>query len=59
MVMGDTATTPDQWLTGANLTIIQGGAELRRAAARRAQRCSRAAPSASACRRASWPSRTA
>ena len=33
MVMGDTATTPDQWLTGANLTIFQGGAELRRAAA--------------------------
>ena len=25
MVMGDTATTPDQWLTGANLTIAQGG----------------------------------
>ena len=33
MVMGDTGTTPDQWLTGANLTIFQGGAELRRAAA--------------------------
>jgi nicotinate dehydrogenase subunit B len=33
MVMGDTATTPDQWLTAANLTIFQGGAELRRAAA--------------------------
>ena len=33
MVMGDTGTTPDQWLTGANLTIAQGGAELRRAAA--------------------------
>jgi len=33
MVMGDTATTPDQWLTGANLTIFQGGSELRRAAA--------------------------
>ena len=33
MVMGDTATTPDQWLTGGNLTIFQGGAELRRAAA--------------------------
>ena len=24
MVMGDTATTPDQWLTAANLTIFQG-----------------------------------
>ncbi len=33
MVMGDTATTPDQWLTAANLTIAQGGSELRRAAA--------------------------
>ena len=33
MVMGDTGATPDQWLTGANLTIAQGGAELRRAAA--------------------------
>jgi CO/xanthine dehydrogenase Mo-binding subunit len=33
MVMGDTATTPDQWMTGANLTIAQGGMELRRAAA--------------------------
>ena len=33
MVMGDTATTPDQWLTGANLTIAQGGGELRRACA--------------------------
>src|SRR5262245_22658128 len=33
MVMGDTATTPDQWLTAANLTIFQGGTELRRAAA--------------------------
>jgi CO/xanthine dehydrogenase Mo-binding subunit len=33
MVMGDTATTPDQWLTAANLTIFQGGSELRRAAA--------------------------
>ncbi len=33
MVMGDTATTPDQWMTGANLTISQGGTELRRAAA--------------------------
>jgi CO/xanthine dehydrogenase Mo-binding subunit len=32
-VMGDTATTPDQWLTAANLTIFQGGSELRRAAA--------------------------
>jgi len=25
MHMGDTGTTPDQWLTGANLTIQQGG----------------------------------
>ena len=33
MVMGDTATTPDQWLTGAALTIQQGGSELRLAAA--------------------------
>ena len=33
MVMGDTATTPDQWITGANLTIAQGGGELRRACA--------------------------
>ncbi len=33
MVMGDTATTPDQWLTGANITIAQGGGELRRACA--------------------------
>lgn len=33
MVMGDTAATPDQWLTAANLTIFQGGGELRRAAA--------------------------
>ena len=33
MVMGDTGTTPDQWITGANLTISQGGAELRRACA--------------------------
>jgi CO/xanthine dehydrogenase Mo-binding subunit len=33
MVMGDTATTPDQWLTAANLTIFQGGSELRRACA--------------------------
>ena len=33
MVMGDTATTPDQWLTAGNLTIFQGGSELRRAAA--------------------------
>lgn len=33
MVMGDTGTTPDQWLTGANLTIAQGGGELRRACA--------------------------
>ncbi len=33
MVMGDTATTPDQWMTGANLTIAQGGTELRRACA--------------------------
>ena len=34
MVMGDTATTPDQWLTAGNLTIFQGGSELRRAAGR-------------------------
>ena len=33
MVMGDTATTPDQWLTGAAITISQGGNELRIAAA--------------------------
>ena len=33
MVMGDTATTPDQWLTAGSLTIFQGGGELRRAAA--------------------------
>jgi nicotinate dehydrogenase subunit B len=33
MVMGDTATTPDQWLTGASLSIMVGGVELRRAAA--------------------------
>jgi CO/xanthine dehydrogenase Mo-binding subunit len=33
MVMGDTGTTPDQWLTGAALTIQQGGSELRLAAA--------------------------
>ncbi len=33
MVMGDTATTPDQWITGAALTISQGGSELRIAAA--------------------------
>ena len=33
MVMGDTATTPDQWLTGAALTIQQGGSELRIATA--------------------------
>jgi nicotinate dehydrogenase subunit B len=33
MVMGDTATTPDQWLTAGNLTIFQGGAEIRKAAA--------------------------
>ena len=33
MVMGDTATTPDQWITGANLTISQGGGELRKACA--------------------------
>ncbi len=31
MHMGDTGTTPDQWLTGANITIQQGGGELRRA----------------------------
>ena len=33
LVMGDTATTPDQWLTGASTTIAQGGMELRRACA--------------------------
>ena len=33
LVMGDTATTPDQWLTGASTTIAQGGIELRRACA--------------------------
>jgi CO/xanthine dehydrogenase Mo-binding subunit len=33
MVMGDTGTTPDQWMTGAALTIQQGGSELRVAAA--------------------------
>ncbi len=33
MVMGDTGTTPDQWMTGANLTIAQGGTEMRRACA--------------------------
>lgn len=33
MVMGDTGTTPDQWMTGASLTIAQGGMELRRACA--------------------------
>lgn len=33
MVMGDTGTTPDQWMTGANLTIAQGGSEMRRACA--------------------------
>ena len=33
MVMGDTATTPDQWLTGGALSISQGGSELRIAAA--------------------------
>lgn len=33
VVMGDTGRTPDQWMTGANLTIAQGGAELRRACA--------------------------
>ncbi|MFM7569406.1 MAG: molybdopterin cofactor-binding domain-containing protein [Betaproteobacteria bacterium] len=33
MHMGDTGTTPDQWLTGANITIQQGGGELRRACA--------------------------
>ena len=33
MVMGDTGTTPDQWITGAALTIQQGGSELRVAAA--------------------------
>jgi len=33
MVMGDTATTPDQWITGGALSISQGGSELRMAAA--------------------------
>jgi nicotinate dehydrogenase subunit B len=33
MVMGDTGTTPDQWMTGANITIFQGGGEMRRACA--------------------------
>ena len=33
MVMGDTGTTPDQWITGGALSISQGGSELRRAAA--------------------------
>ena len=33
MVMGDTARTPDQWLTAANLTIFQGGGELKKACA--------------------------
>lgn len=33
LVMGDTDTTPDQWLTGASTTIAQGGLELRRACA--------------------------
>jgi CO/xanthine dehydrogenase Mo-binding subunit len=33
MVMGDTGTTPDQWMTGAALTIQQGGSELRVATA--------------------------
>ena len=33
MVMGDTATTPDQWITGASLSISNAGMEIRRAAA--------------------------
>ena len=33
MVMGDTARTPDQWLTAASTGIPVGGMELRRAAA--------------------------
>ena len=33
MVMGDTATTQDQWLTAASLTIAVGGMELRKAPA--------------------------
>lgn len=33
MVMGDTGTTPDQWITAASTSIAQGGAELRRACA--------------------------
>ena len=60
MVMGDTATTPDQWLTAANLTIAQGGSELRRAAAsarralvdRAAQRLG--VPQASSSSRMAW-----
>ena len=35
MVMGDTGSTPDQWITGASTTIAQGGMELRRACAPR------------------------
>ena len=33
MLMADTATTSDQWLTGASTTIALGGMELRRACA--------------------------
>jgi CO/xanthine dehydrogenase Mo-binding subunit len=29
MIMGDTATTPDQWITGGALSIMQGGSDLR------------------------------
>ena len=52
MVMGDTARTPDQWLTAANLTIFQGGGELRqglRHCAPRAGRARRAAPRRAGC----------
>ena len=53
MVMGDTATTPDQWLTAANLTIFQGGSELRRAAASARRALVERARSGWACRPAS------
>ena len=33
MVMGDTATTPDQWVTGGQPHVMRGGVELRKAAA--------------------------
>ena len=55
MVMGDTGTTPDQWMTGANLTIAQGGAELRKACATaRAALVERAAARLGVPGRASW-----